>query len=92
MKTLKEILAEIDAAAIKDNDDEATTSKKILTCGATHIAQDSDGAVFAFRGKPTATRFEDMAEWFGGDEGEAVLFCADLEKPEDWTQCLWELP
>lgn len=92
MKTLKEILAEIDEAELNSGDDETATSKKILTCGATHIAQDSDGAVFAFRGKPKPNKIEDIAEWLSGEKGEVLLFCADLEKPEDWTQCVWELP
>lgn len=91
MKTLKEVLAEIDAEQIKGNDDEATTSNKILTCGATHIAQDADGEYYAYRGEPMALTTN---EWGAGNgkDNRCMLYCGHGDKPKDHTVCVWELP
>lgn len=85
MKTLEQIMAEIESSSINDDIKRVT-----LTCGATHIAQDPNGAIYAYKGKPSSEG--EFDEWMSEGEGGVVLFCADLEKPEDWTQCVWELP
>lgn len=82
MKTLEEMFA--------DFGEEKT--RRILTCGATHIAQDSDGCVYAYRKKPVANKYPHLNEWLRSDGGETMFFCAELDRPEDWTKCVWELP
>lgn len=82
MKTLKEMFTEFG--------EEKT--RRILTCGATHIAQDNDGCVYAYRSKPVAGDNVGLKEWVGSRDNQVVLFCAELERPADWTKCVWELP
>lgn len=68
------------------------SARQILECGATHIAMDASGAVFAYKGEPTNERYPN--EWGGGNKpGEkAVLFLADLPEPDNWKECIWVLP
>lgn len=82
MKTLEEMFAEFG--------EEKT--RRILICGATHIAQDADGCVYAYKGEPTSDKCPGLNEWVTGKGGEVVIFCAELDRPEDWTKCVWELP
>lgn len=86
MMTLDEMLEAI------DRDKEGADRQQVLTCGATHIAQDANGEVYAYRGAPTNLRH--IEEWGSGDNsGERVMrFCGYLPAPEDWSQCVWELP
>lgn len=85
MKTLEQIMSDIEAASARGDIKQA-----ILTCGATHIAQDPNGLVFAYKGEPS--RENDFDEWMSKGENGVVLFCAELERPADWTKCVWELP
>lgn len=85
MKNLQEILGEIEAASNRED-----IRRAIMTCGATHLAQDPNGLVFAYKGKPS--RENDFDEWMSEGESGVMLFCAELDRPADWTQCVWELP
>lgn len=85
MKTLEQIFTEIEKYGV-------TTKNKILISGATHLAQDEDGSVFGYKGEP-----EHMAhfpEWQSGDgeENRAVIYCGKLDEPENWKECVWQLP
>lgn len=86
MMTLDHILNELDKLP------EGSGKVEILTCGATHIAQDKSGEVYAYHGEPRNDRLYD--EWLcgNGELDRCVLWCGDLPAPEDWKDCIWELP
>lgn len=86
MMTLKELINQAVTVNL------TMTERKILECGATHIAMDASGAVFAYKGEPTNERYPN--EWGGGNKpGEsAVLFLANLPEPDNWKECVWVLP
>lgn len=85
MKTLEQIFTEIEKYGV-------TTKNKILTSGATHLAQDSDGAVYGYKGKPK--HMQDFEEWQSGDgeDSRAVIYCGEFAEPENWKVSVWELP
>jgi hypothetical protein len=86
MMTLKELINQ----AVTVNT--AMTERKILECGATRVAMDASGAVFAYKGETTNERYPN--EWGSGNKSgeKAVLFLADLPEPDNWKECVWVLP
>lgn len=87
MKTLEQILNDIAETGV-------TTKQKILISGATHLAQDSDGAVYGYRGEPRHLGEDLGEEWISGrgDNDRAVIYCGEFAEPENWKVCVWELP
>lgn len=85
MKTLEQIFTEIEKHGV-------TTKNKILTSGATHLAQDSDGAVYGYKGEPEY--MSHFPEWQSGscEDSRAVIYCGEFAEPENWKVCVWELP
>ena len=67
--------------------------RELLTCGATHVAIDSNGAIFAFKGMPRDDDSEGQ-EWLPGyNKGDkTVLFCGSTDCPTNWKECVWQLP
>jgi hypothetical protein len=86
---LEQILKRIEIAS--DHDD---IRQRILTCGATHLAQDSSGEVFGYKGEPEHMEYCDCDEWQSGSAPGArvVIFAAKLDAPENWKVAVWELP
>lgn len=82
--TVRQVLNRIEKIGMQDKN-------IVLTCGATHIAQDADGEYYAYKGKPILMG---ASEWCAGDEKEfrCMLYCGQGEKPKDHTICVWELP
>lgn len=67
--------------------------REILTCGATHVAIDSNGAIYAYKGNPRDDDSEGM-EWLPGKgkEDRTVMYCGLADAPTNWKECVWQLP
>lgn len=79
--TLEQVLEFIDR-------NDVTGSSWLLTCGATHLAVDSDGGIYGYRSKPV----QDPVFCGGSWRGPCNIWCGDLEPREDWRNLIWELP
>lgn len=77
---------------IKIQTQDVTTKRQILECGATHLAVDSDGSIYAYKGKPV--HMTEHPEWRSGDgENDKVcLWCGDIGIYPEWKDALYELP
>lgn len=85
MITLEQLFTQLESMG-------GSTRKQILECGATHIAIDSHGSVYAYKGKPV--HMTDFEEWQSGGEWwhKTCLWCGDLEPQENWRKLVFELP
>ena len=83
--TVRQVLNRIEKIGMQDKN-------RVLTCGATHIAQDADGEYYAFRGEPRKDLVP--SEWVAGNgkDNRCMLYCGQGDKPKDHTVCVWELP
>lgn len=82
--TVRQVLNRIEKIGVQDKN-------RVLTCGATHIAQDADGEYYAYKGEPKALS---PNEWGAGSgkDNRCMLYCGQGGKPKDHTVCVWELP
>ena len=67
--------------------------RELLTCGATHVAIDDNGSIFAYKGEPRNDD-PDGQEWLPGrgEEDRTVMYCGVTEYPGNWKSCVWKLP
>lgn len=67
------------------------SKRKVLTCGATHVAVDKHVSIFAFSGEPHSN---DDFEWLPNRTGgRTVLYCGETRDiHRNWKELVWELP
>lgn len=89
--TTSEMLDKIDSIGI-------TTSSMVLTIGATHLAVDFDGAIYAYKGEPRQIKTsigDDFKEWLPGraDGCATLLYCGSFGVEQiNWRKRVYILP
>lgn len=72
--------------------------QKVLTCGATHLAVDECGEVYAWKGDPEPNEWGycSCGEWIGDGKAKCILCVGDIPHPadsgHDWKELLIKLP
>ena len=78
--------------------DKRNHKKIILECGATHLAVDECGEVYAWKGEPEPNELSDgsCGEWLGYGKAQCTLYFGDIPHPadsgQDWKELLIKLP